>query len=168
MDQKPDIVNNIVITDETGSRIPTWARILIWVLVISVGSALVVVLGRTLVPFIVGAGMAFIFDPLAGWLARKGIRRGWAAAEQEPEILVCSYHGMPKRYLMQGDPYHCQCLKTTRLVKEYLGWDDGKLVVSFQSRFGPTEWLQPYTDKTLEALPDEPRQDRIAQHGKAR
>ncbi|MGF7209664.1 putative PurR-regulated permease PerM [Skermanella aerolata] len=79
MDQKPDIVNNIVITDETGSRIPTWARILIWVLVISAGIALVVLLGRTLVPFIVGAGMAFIFDPLAGWLARKGIRRGWAA-----------------------------------------------------------------------------------------
>ena len=58
---------------------PTWARILIWVLVISAGIALVVVLGRTLVPFIVGAGMAFIFDPLTGWLARKGIRRGWAA-----------------------------------------------------------------------------------------
>jgi predicted PurR-regulated permease PerM len=78
MDEKPDIAHDII-TDGTGSRVPTWARILIWVLVISAGIALVVVLGRTLVPFIVGAGMAFIFDPLTGWLARKGIRRGWAA-----------------------------------------------------------------------------------------
>jgi ferrochelatase len=52
---------------------------------------------------------------------------------------------MPKRYLMNGDPYHCQCQKTTRLLKERLGWDDTQIRVTFQSVFGPEEWLQPYT-----------------------
>jgi ferrochelatase len=52
---------------------------------------------------------------------------------------------MPERYLMQGDPYHCQCQKTTRLLKERLGWADTDLVSTFQSRFGPEEWLKPYT-----------------------
>jgi len=56
-------------------------------------------------------------------------------------------------YLERGDVYHCQCHKTTRLVREYLGWPKEKLMVTFQSRFGPTKWLEPYTDKTLEALP---------------
>ena len=69
-----------------------------------------------------------------------------------PDVILTSYHGMPIQYLKNGDPYHCQCLKTTRLVREYLGWSPEKLMVTFQSRFGPTEWLQPYTDKTLEAL----------------
>ena len=52
---------------------------------------------------------------------------------------------MPKRYLMQGDPYHCQCQKTTRLLKERLGWDDTQILTTFQSVFGPEEWLRPYT-----------------------
>jgi ferrochelatase len=60
---------------------------------------------------------------------------------------------MPKTYLERGDPYYCQCLKTTRLVRERLGWPEEKLMVTFQSRFGPTEWLQPYTADTLAALP---------------
>ncbi len=81
------------------------------------------------------------------------IRDGVAALDFEPDLVVTSYHGMPVEYLQKGDPYHCQCYKTTRLVREYLGWDKDKLMVTFQSRFGPTEWLQPYTDKTLEALP---------------
>jgi ferrochelatase len=58
---------------------------------------------------------------------------------------VTSYHGLPKKVLLEGDPYHCQCLKTTRLLKERLGWADDKIVNTFQSRFGPAEWLQPYT-----------------------
>ncbi len=81
------------------------------------------------------------------------IRDGVAKLDFEPDVVVTSYHGMPVEYLQKGDPYHCQCYKTTRLVREYLGWDKSKLMVTFQSRFGPTEWLQPYTDKTLEALP---------------
>ena len=66
-----------------------------------------------------------------------------------------SYHGIPKAYFDKGDPYHCHCQKTTRLVAERLGWDNGYAMTTFQSRFGPTEWLQPYTDKTLEALPEQ-------------
>jgi ferrochelatase len=83
----------------------------------------------------------------------NSIRDGVAALDFEPDVVITSYHGMPVDYLKKGDPYHCQCYKTTRLVREYLGWPKEKLMVTFQSRFGPTEWLQPYTDKTLEALP---------------
>lgn len=64
---------------------------------------------------------------------------------QVPKKLVASYHGMPKRYLMQGDPYHCQCQKTSRLLKEELGWSDGIIDTTFQSVFGREEWLRPYT-----------------------
>lgn len=83
----------------------------------------------------------------------KSLADGVAALDFEPDLILTSYHGMPKRYLELGDPYHCQCLKTTRLVREKLGWPAEKLMVTFQSRFGPTEWLKPYTADTLEALP---------------
>ena len=73
------------------------------------------------------------------------IERAYESADVRPEVLVCSYHGVPKRYLMQGDPYHCQCQKTTRLLRERLGWDATQIVTTFQSKFGPEEWLQPYT-----------------------
>ena len=62
-----------------------------------------------------------------------------------PQKLVCSYHGMPRRYLMQGDPYHCQCQKTTRLLRERLGWPEDAIDTTFQSVFGREEWLKPYT-----------------------
>jgi ferrochelatase len=70
----------------------------------------------------------------------------------EPEIVLASYHGLPKVNLEKGDPYHCHCLKTTRLLRERLGWDKDRLQTTFQSRFGAQEWLQPYTDKTVERL----------------
>lgn len=76
-----------------------------------------------------------------------------AGLDFTPDKVLMSYHGIPKAYLDKGDPYHCHCHKTTRLVAEKLGWADGFAMTTFQSRFGPTEWLQPYTDKTLEALP---------------
>ncbi|MEM6307892.1 MAG: ferrochelatase [Pseudomonadota bacterium] len=82
----------------------------------------------------------------------QSIERAYAAAETKPEILVCSYHGVPKRYLMEGDPYHCQCQKTTRLLKERLGWADTDIVTTFQSRFGPEEWLKPYTVEEVAKL----------------
>ncbi|MEO0451272.1 MAG: ferrochelatase [Pseudomonadota bacterium] len=72
-----------------------------------------------------------------------------------PERIIMSYHGIPKAYFDKGDPYHCHCHKTTRLVSQYLGWDDGFAMTTFQSRFGPTEWLKPYTDHTLEELPEQ-------------
>ncbi len=69
------------------------------------------------------------------------------------ERLVLSYHGIPKRYLMNGDPYHCQCHKTSRLVARKLGLTEHDYVTTFQSRFGREEWLKPYTDETLKSLP---------------
>ena len=96
---------------------------------------------------------AYFDDPKYIETLGNSIRDGVAALDFEPDVVITSYHGMPVEYLKRGDPYHCQCYKTTRLVREYLGWDKDRLMVTFQSRFGPTEWLQPYTDKTLEALP---------------
>lgn len=76
----------------------------------------------------------------------QSIERGYANAAKKPDILICSYHGLPERYLKEGgDPYHCQCHKTTRLLKERLGWADTEIMTTFQSKFGPEEWLQPYT-----------------------
>lgn len=75
----------------------------------------------------------------------QSVERAYGDLDTRPDILVASYHGVPKRYLMEGDPYHCQCQKTTRLLKERLGWPDTDIVTTFQSRFGPEEWLKPYT-----------------------
>ena len=85
----------------------------------------------------------------------QSIEKAYAAAEIKPQKLVCSYHGVPERYLREGDPYHCQCQKTTRLLKERLGWDDTQIVTTFQSRFGPEEWLKPYTVDEVARLADE-------------
>ena len=73
--------------------------------------------------------------------------------EWKPQQIILSYHGVPKTYLEQGDPYHCQCHVTTRLIREAWPYKDIPVETTFQSRFGPAEWLQPYTDKTLEELP---------------
>ena len=78
-----------------------------------------------------------------------------ATLDFEPEVVLASYHGIPKAYFDKGDPYHCHCQKTTRLLRERLGWDEKKLITTFQSRFGAQEWLQPYTDKTVERLAKE-------------
>ena len=75
----------------------------------------------------------------------QSVERAYAQLDHVPEVLVASYHGMPKRYLMQGDPYHCQCAKTSRLLRERLGWAKGSIDTTFQSVFGPEEWLKPYT-----------------------
>ncbi|WGW04619.1 ferrochelatase [Tropicibacter oceani] len=75
----------------------------------------------------------------------QSVETAYAALENKPDILVCSYHGMPKRYLLEGDPYHCQCQKNTRLLKERLGWDNTQITTTFQSVFGSEEWLKPYT-----------------------
>jgi ferrochelatase len=96
---------------------------------------------------------AYFDDPKYIESLGNSIRDGVAALDFEPDVVITSYHGMPVEYLQKGDPYHCQCLKTTRLLRDYLGWPADKLMVTFQSRFGPAEWLQPYTDKTLENLP---------------
>ena len=81
------------------------------------------------------------------------LERDLERLEFKPQQVVLSYHGVPKTYLQKGDPYHCQCHVTTRLIKEQWPYKDIPIETTFQSRFGPTEWLQPYTDKTLESLP---------------
>ncbi|NVJ97723.1 MAG: ferrochelatase [Alphaproteobacteria bacterium] len=72
-----------------------------------------------------------------------------------PDKILASYHSIPKSYWDKGDPYPCHCFKTSRLMAEALKLEDGKLVTSFQSRVGPTEWVGPYTDKTVEKLAKE-------------
>ncbi|MEZ5771226.1 MAG: ferrochelatase [Defluviimonas denitrificans] len=75
----------------------------------------------------------------------QSVERVYATLDHRPDVLVASYHGMPQRYLREGDPYHCQCQKTSRLLRERLGWDAGAIDTTFQSVFGPEEWLRPYT-----------------------
>ncbi|WP_377509937.1 ferrochelatase [Octadecabacter sp. R77987] len=82
----------------------------------------------------------------------QSVEKAYASADKKPDILVCSYHGVPERYLREGDPYHCQCQKTTRLLKERLGWDDALIKTTFQSKFGPEEWLKPYTVEEVARL----------------
>jgi ferrochelatase len=69
-----------------------------------------------------------------------------------PEVIVASFHGMPQKYIDQGDPYQAQCVATTQALRRRMGLDDKKLLLTFQSRFGFDEWLKPYTDKTVEQL----------------
>ena len=83
----------------------------------------------------------------------NSINKKLNSIEWTPDLIVASYHGIPKKYFEKGDPYHCYCQKTSRLVSEKL--QRVKIITTFQSRFGPEEWLQPYTDKTLESLPKE-------------
>ena len=82
----------------------------------------------------------------------NSIKSFWKKTSK-PQKIIFSYHGIPKRYLTNGDPYHCFCLKTTRLVKENMGLSDDEIMTTFQSRFGREEWLKPYTSETLKELP---------------
>jgi protoporphyrin/coproporphyrin ferrochelatase len=70
----------------------------------------------------------------------------------EPEVIIVSFHGVPKEYLLKGDPYYCHCAKTWRLMREAFRWPEHRFRLSFQSRFGPDEWLKPYTDETVKEL----------------
>lgn len=82
------------------------------------------------------------------------VRKSWEENGQG-DLLVTSYHGIPKRYLTNGDPYHCQCHKTTRLLREALDLPEEKVRVVFQSRVGKEPWLRPYCDETMKSLPSE-------------
>lgn len=94
-------------------------------------------------------------DPLYISALAEDARAALAALDFEPDVLVASFHGMPERTLRLGDPYHCQAQKTARLLREALGRDEAGFRTAFQSRFGRAEWLKPYLDRTLEALPGE-------------
>ena len=78
----------------------------------------------------------------------------------KPDLILASYHGIPQKYFDKGDPYHCYCHKTTRLISEK--FTSIEIKTTFQSRFGPEKWLQPYTDKTLENLPKEGKKNVLA------
>ena len=69
-----------------------------------------------------------------------------------PHAYIATFHGMPQAYLEHGDPYHCQCQKTSRLLRSAMGWPEDKWLTTFQSRFGNDPWLQPYTDETVTRL----------------
>ena len=81
----------------------------------------------------------------------NSIKKKISEINWKPDLIVASYHGIPKKYFDKGDPYHCYCMKTTRLLKEK--FNSIEIMTTFQSRFGPQEWLTPYTDKTLEEIP---------------
>ena len=87
-------------------------------------------------------------DALVNSINKKINELSW-----KPDLIIASYHGIPKKYFDKGDPYHCYCHKTTRLITEK--FSSIEIKTTFQSRFGPQAWLQPYTDKTLESLPSE-------------
>lgn len=94
-------------------------------------------------------------DPLHVAALASDIERQLAALAFVPEVLLLSFHGMPERTLHLGDPYHCQCQKTSRLLRDELGIAPERWLTTFQSRFGNDPWLQPYTDATVERLAKE-------------
>ena len=96
---------------------------------------------------------AYYDHPLYIEALAASVEKAYAGLETRPDALVTSYHGLPLRYLVKGgDPYHCHCAKTTRLLKERLQFPDEEMVLTFQSRFGPEEWLQPYTVEEVARL----------------
>jgi ferrochelatase len=92
-------------------------------------------------------------EPLYISALKNSLENKISNIDWKPDLIVASYHGIPKKYFEKGDPYHCYCHKTTRLISE--SFNKIPIQTTFQSRFGPQEWLQPYTDKTLENLPKE-------------
>lgn len=95
---------------------------------------------------------AFHDDPVYVDALVKSLEQHLGTLDWTPDLVLASYHGLPQRYLELGDPYHCQCHKTTRLMREQLRWEPEKLQVVFQSRFGSEEWLKPYAEDTVREL----------------
>ncbi len=91
-------------------------------------------------------------DPVYADAIAGSIKDHLATLDWEPEVILLSWHGVPKRYLLKGDPYHCQCAKSSRLIRTALKMTPEQCRYTFQSRFGPEEWLKPYTDETVEML----------------
>ncbi len=82
----------------------------------------------------------------------NSVGAGLAGLDFNPDVVLASYHGIPQAYFDKGDPYYCHCAKTTRLLRERLGWSEKRLQMTFQSRFGRGEWLRPYTAETVREL----------------
>ena len=95
---------------------------------------------------------AYYDHPLYIEALAQSVEAAYAGLARRPDALVTSYHGMPERYLTEGDPYYCHCHKTTRLLRDRLGFPGDEVVVTFQSRFGREEWLKPYTVEEVARL----------------
>ena len=93
-------------------------------------------------------------NPLLIEILSERIKKSFDS-QGKPDKLVFSYHSIPKKYFDSGDPYHCLCQKTSRLIAEKLSLDEKDYITAFQSRFGPSEWLKPYTSETMKSLPKE-------------
>ena len=93
-------------------------------------------------------------NPLLIEILSERIKKSFES-QGKPDKLVFSYHSIPKKYFDSGDPYHCLCQKTSRLIAEKLSLDEKDYITAFQSRFGPSEWLKPYTSETMKSLPKE-------------
>ena len=93
-------------------------------------------------------------NPLLIEILSKRIKKSFES-QGKPDKLVFSYHSIPKKYFDSGDPYHCLCQKTSRLIAEKLSLNEKDYITAFQSRFGPSEWLKPYTSETMKSLPKE-------------
>ena len=98
---------------------------------------------------------AYFDDPVYIDALALSMEECLAKLDFEPEKIIATFHGMPEKYLRSGDPYHCQCQKTSRLLRERLGIAKDRWLTTFQSRFGNDPWLQPYTDETVERLAKE-------------
>jgi protoporphyrin/coproporphyrin ferrochelatase len=92
-------------------------------------------------------------DPLYIEALATSVQAQLATLDFKPDMLLASFHGMPRVTLSKGDPYHCQCQKTARLLKQALGRTEADMRISFQSRFGKQEWLQPYSINVIRDLP---------------
>ena len=95
---------------------------------------------------------AYYDDPAYIEALAVSVEDSLAKLSFKPDVIIASFHGMPEEYLEKGDPYHCQCHVSARLLRERLKFDDKQLMLTFQSRFGPAEWLKPYTDMTVKSL----------------
>jgi ferrochelatase len=92
-------------------------------------------------------------DPVYVEALAASVRAHLSSLDFEPDMLIASFHGIPREYLEKGDPYPCFCWKTGRLLRETLQWPRERFLVTFQSRFGPAEWMKPYTIDTMRELP---------------
>jgi len=95
---------------------------------------------------------AYYDDPYYIEVLASSLQAEIRALSFKPDVIMASYHGMPKDYVLKGDPYEAQCVRTTELLRRHLGYDETKLMMTFQSRFGRARWLEPYTINTVKAL----------------
>jgi ferrochelatase len=95
---------------------------------------------------------AYFDDPYYIEVLASSLKAELRALPFTPDVIIASFHGMPRDYVRKGDPYEAQCVRTTELLRRQLGFDDNKLMLTFQSRFGRAQWLEPYTINTVKAL----------------